>query len=407
VTHVLPTEQGESLHSRGETTPQLWIAGLVGAMGWAATASVLAAGRKWTLDLQVYRGAGHRLLEGADPFVITYTSLHLPFYYPPFAVVVLRPLSVLPLTVAQVLWCLLAAFAIVGTLVIGLRAVGVEQAARWVLALAIGGACSIFEPIRSGLGLGQIDALLMVMVMVDLLSVRGRGRGVLTGLASAIKLTPLYFVLFFVVSRDWRALRNSLLSFTVVTGVSWVFLPSESNRYFFHELFDPTRYHVGGLGSVSNQAWSGVLSRSPFVGSSGSTYIWIVVCALTTAIVVWLCKLLVRRSALETVVVLALGSLLVSPISWSHHWCWIVLLPLVSWQRRRDRIFLTLSVLMLAVTASGAYSHFRDGVSRSIASSVLVLLTAALLAWWLHCARKENDQELAPGRCLLTEVAVP
>jgi alpha-1,2-mannosyltransferase len=354
---------------------------LVGVVAWLGTAAELGLGPRQFLDLQVYLAGGRALLDGGHHlYTLHVTSLHLPFTYPPFAAAVFAPLSVVPAGLVQVLWSIVAAYTIVATVEIGSSVLGLNRRSRWALAIAIGGVASlVLQPIQSGLGLGQVDTQLMLLVMVDLLCVRGRARGVLVGVASAIKLTPLFFLLYFVVTRDWRALRTSAVTFVAITGMTWAFLPRISSHYFLHVLGHPGV--IGGLGTRANQAWAGILNRAPF---HGSTWGWIVLGVVTTVLATALAALVVRRCPLQAVVALAFGSLLVSPISWSHHWCWIVLLPIIAWQQRADRLLLACNVVVLGVAAVAAFRYFGLGASRAVASDALVVLTTAWLSIWLQ-----------------------
>ena len=362
----------------------------LGVVGWLASAlALLVWGRGWNLDLRVYLAAGHALLQGSPVYALRFTERSLPFSYPPFALAALSPLSLLPQGLVEVLWWVLNAVALTATVWCGLDELELERVARLELAVGVGGvAALVLEPVRNGVDYGQINVVLMLLVVADLLVVRGRARGLLVGVASAVKLTPLYFVLYFVVARERRALATAVGSFAALTGLSWLLLPHESARYFLHELRKPDQF--GGLNSVSNQAWSGILHRAPFAHVPVATLLWLVLSAATTVLAIWLATLVVQRSRLQATVVLALAGLLVSPLSWSHHWCWLVLLPITAWQLRAHRSLLVLQVAILACAALGPYEWFRHGASRSVASSLLCLLVAALLVWWLVVERRER-----------------
>lgn len=369
---------------------------VAGALAWLGTAAVLGFGPHQFLDLQVYLAGGRALLNGGHHlYTFRVTSLRLPFTYPPFAAAVFAPLSVLPVGLVQVLWTIVAAWTIVATIGVGMAELHLDRRTRWSLAIVVGGASAlVLQPVGSGLGLGQINTQLMLLVMVDLLCIQGRARGALVGIASAIKLTPLFFVLYFVVTRDWRALRTSVVTFVAVTGVTWALLPALSSHYFLHVLGHPGV--IGGLGTRANQAWAGIFNRSPF---HGSTWGWIVLGVVTAAVATALAALVVRRSPLQAVVALAFGSLLVSPISWAHHWCWIVLLPIIAWQQRADRLLLAFDALILVVAAVGAFRYFGLGASRAVASDALVVLTMVWLCTWLQrelAAHRRARRELGP-----------
>jgi alpha-1,2-mannosyltransferase len=183
----------------------------------------------------------------------------------------------------------------------------------------------LLEPVHSTLDFGQVNLLLMVLVAVDCLaghrpSARTRWpRGVLVGLAAAIKLTPAAFVLYFLVRRDYRAAITAAVTGAVATALAYAVLPEESTRYWF-----------GGMGNVSglsgssfrtNQSIQGVLSRLQ-VPEPAFTALWLLLSLVLLALVVPA----MRRAADNPPLVLsfnAVFTLLASPISWSHHWVWI------------------------------------------------------------------------------------
>jgi len=370
----------------------------VGVVAWALNALVMGVwGRGWSLDLRVYLLAGRAFLRGAPVYPAYFTTQHLPFTYPPAALVVLSPLSVLPIPVTEVLWWAIDAVALTATVAIALkRSVRLRTADRWWVAVALAGvAALVLEPVRANTDYGQINVVLMCMVVADLLEVRGRWRGVLVGVAAAIKLTPLFFILYFVVDRDRRAIGNALASFLALTGLAWLFLPADSSHYFVHELLHPSRF--GRAGSIGNEALSGVFHRTPFASATVSTALWLTASLAVAAAALYLARLVRDESPVQAVVAVGLGALLVSPLSWSHHWCWIVLLPIVAWERRRSVTVLALCAVVTLDAVVAPYAYFHRGASRSIGASTLVVVTLALLVGWLIVARTAPRRPLASG----------
>lgn len=378
-----------------------------GVAGFLASAIVmLVAGRGWSLDLRVYLAAGRAFLDGRAVYELRFTSSRLPFSYPPFALAALSPLSLLPTGFVEVLWWLVDAGALVSTLWIATRELAIDRRARLAVVVGIAGLSLVaLEPVRSNTDYAQINVLLMAMVVADALAVRGRGRGLLVGIASAVKLTPLYFVVLFAVGGDRRAVRNAIGTFAILTGVTWLFMPAASDRYFLHELRDPNQF--GGLGAVSNQSLAGILHRSPFDGFGGVDVLWLGLCLATTVVVVVLARRLAARSALQALVVVGIGALLVSPLSWSHHWCWLVLVPITAWQLRGHRAIVALQITLLVVAAIAPYWLFRHGASRSIASCLLVVVALALLVTWLAVELKERDPVPATASATTDGAAAP
>ena len=101
----------------------------------------------------------------------------------------------------------------------------------------------------------------MTAVVVDCLSPASRlPRGILVGLAAAIKVTPAAFLLFFLLRKDFRALVTAAVTGLVATGVGFAVAPSESVRFWFGGvLFQPHR--VSGPATRENQTIAASLTR--------------------------------------------------------------------------------------------------------------------------------------------------
>ena len=319
------------LAARIRRTPTGWIA-VVAALVWLVSGALMYHyGSSWHLDLRVYREAGRSLYDGGSPFTEDFTANHLPFTYTPFGLLALSPLALGRLGLVETGWWLASAVAfVVAVRLILTTATGVTGRRAWaVSALLCATASLALEPVRSNFDYGQINLILMVMIVADLTWVRAPWRGVLVGLAAAIKLTPLVFLLYFVAAREWRSLLRGVATVVGVTAVSWAVLPSDSSRYWFHEVTDAGR--TGQLGVVSNQSWNGMVHRAPFDGGHLGTLVWLVLSLASLAVGFVLTRWLVVASrTAEAVLVLALTELLVSPVSWTHHWSWLTVVPIVA-----------------------------------------------------------------------------
>jgi alpha-1,2-mannosyltransferase len=152
-------------------------------------------GARVGVDSGVYRAGALALLHG-DPLdgslrFLPNGSPSLPFTYPPVAGVLFLPLAVLP---PQLVWGVFAVLTVLGLVLVLSASVTVATPPWLVPALGLG--AFALEPVWRGLGFGQINVVLMALVVLDVLVLpRNRYRGVLVGLAAAIKLTPLIFVL--------------------------------------------------------------------------------------------------------------------------------------------------------------------------------------------------------------------
>jgi alpha-1,2-mannosyltransferase len=324
----------------------------------------------YRVDLDVYRLGSAALLRGDALYGTlppTGDGQLLLFTYPPFAAIVLAPLAVLPYWAA----CLVVTVGSLGllalVLVTVLRALGARCDWRRVAALLL--AAEVLEPVLRTVYAGQLDLLLLALVVVDVLVDTPRWpRGLLIGLAAAIKLTPAVFLLYFLLRRDTRAAVTGVVTFLAATALGFLLAGADSVRYWTSALWDTGR--VGEPTYAGDQSLLGLLARAG-VPADARTAWWLPL----VAVVLVLTALGVRRAlaAGEKTVALglnAVGGLLVSPISWTHHWVWAVVV-LFGWaelaRRTRRRGF-------AAVAGVGA-----------------VLFVAGPQWWWPRGGEVERD----------------
>ncbi|HEY1827407.1 MAG TPA: glycosyltransferase family 87 protein [Acidimicrobiales bacterium] len=212
----------------------LWALAWVSAM--VAVVAAISYAFVQETDLTVYRLGGAHLL---SPNLYT-AQLHssagpLLFTYPPFAALVFWPLAHLPVVSGQAVWNTLNVLSLVGALAFSIRAArGRPLTTRdWRLALLLTAPALFLWPVRDDFGLGQIELILMVMILGDLtcaIEWRGRTlpRGVLTGLAAAVKLTPLVFILYLVVTGQRRAAAHATAAFMAATAAVAAITPRNS-----------------------------------------------------------------------------------------------------------------------------------------------------------------------------------
>jgi len=288
-------------------------------------------------DLKVYRAGGAAWLHGV-PLYTSEFPFWLPFTYPPVSAVLFGVLAVLPMLVATML---LTVAGLVGLSVTTALAVPSSRVAP-VLAVA---AAFAFEPVRTTLSFGQVNLVLMGLVAADCLLVRPRyPRGLLVGVAAAVKLTPLVFVLFFLARRQPGAAVTAVVAFAATSGAGMLFAPADSLRYWYWTIFDPGR--IGGADFATNQSLRGALTRLDL--APGVTQACWVALVLVVLAVAWRGA---RRAAdpVVALLVVAAAGLLASPVSWSHHWVWIAPAVFVFAARRRAVAVLAVTVVVFAV----------------------------------------------------------
>ncbi len=340
------------------------------------------------VDSGVYRAGGLALLHG-DPL---YGSLRflpnishgLPFTYPPVAAVLFLPLAALP---PQLVWGVFAVLTVLG-LVLVLRTSVTVAGPPWLVP-ALGFGVFALEPVWRGLGLGQINVVLMALVVLDVLVLpRNRYRGVLVGLAAAIKLTPLIFVLHLLVTGRRADAARALGTFLGLNVVCLLVLPRDTLTYWRTQLLGGD--NATGASFGRNQSLNGLIQR--IVGHSGLAFPLAVLAGLAClAIALPMARTLERRGdALGALLVTAFCGLLVSPISWTHHWVWLVPLAglLVSRAVRRPSMATILPIAGLAALGTGICTMMPVGndaeqhwnILQLLLGNAYVLGTLAVLA---------------------------
>jgi alpha-1,2-mannosyltransferase len=194
---------------------------------------------------------------------------------------------------------------------------------RWGVVALLAPLALFLEPVRDNLQYGQVNIALMALVSLDCLLDRPpwpRGAG--TGLAAALKLTPAVFVLYFLVRRDYRAAAVAAVSCAVATGIGFLAIPRDSVRYWTSLVFQTGR--IGTRIYAGNQSLQALLARGGLdPWQPAGRDLWLALSAVVLAVA----ALGMRRAFTESRDVLALSlnafaGLLISPVSWTHHWVW-------------------------------------------------------------------------------------
>lgn len=332
-----------------------------------------------SVDLAVYRATGAAARAGRPIYGDLHLFDHLVATYPPFAAVIFVPLSFLSLGVLQ--YIVLAANLVLLASLTERTAhlLGIARGERTRIILLAVSAGLIVEPVVATLNLGQIDLALAWLVVADFsLRAGSPWKGVGIGLATAIKLTPGLFVVYLVLTRRYRQAATATVTFVLVSGGSWMFLPDASRKYWTQLIFDARR--VGLVGRPDNQSLRGLLARfanAPDVGTAGTV----------AAVVVALFGLAIARAAYYRLgevwglLACAFTGLLVAPISWTHHWVWCVPAALVLWSQARRWlpavvVFWTY-VVLLPVNRRTRLVHYSELVT--IVSGAYVYAAIAVL----------------------------
>ncbi|WP_115790264.1 glycosyltransferase 87 family protein [Arthrobacter silvisoli] len=398
--------------------------------GWVLTAfgGLLLAAAVWFLykdykpflnDFEVYYYGGSRVLESGDSLYAPRDGL--PFTYPPFAAVLFAGLATMGFGAGSMVFILSALF---GAAVVAAwlsrhyfgmntwRATFADYRFRTTTAVGTG-AILLLGPWRDTFVFGQINIILMGVILADF-ALHGKVRagqirwpaGLLTGLAAGVKLTPLVFGLYFLVRRDFKALSWMAVGFFGSIAAGWAVLPQASVAFWMKILPDTGR--IGQPDFVDNLSLKGLLLHLGLPDSAQTSLEWaglsLGLVALTVLVIKWALDVDENFIAVSATAVLML---LISPVSWSHHWVWMaVALPGMAFamhrvpsrqgrMRRAGWVIVACSTLAfyltpknIAVLAGAA--EWGKGVETQFqlsVSSLGVLCGIALLVYWAFAYR--------------------
>nr|WP_281366504.1 glycosyltransferase 87 family protein [Nocardioides thalensis] len=405
------------------------------------------------LDLEVYRYGGRAALDGLPLYGGRDPVTDLPFTYPPVAALLMAPLAVLPGVVASSLWTVLSVGALVAVVGIAVGEVGRRvrgpgprdpassglgrSAARrrsvvarffgrgagassrnrpegagsrdpgWACrpssaaaVVGVAAACVVLEPVWLTLAFGQVNLLLMLLVVVDLLVPDRRWAGVLVGLAAGIKLTPLVFVVMLVLVGRRTAAGRAVGAFLVTVAVGFVVLPGTAWVFWSEAISDPGR--VGGPAYAGNQSVYGALAR--LLDGEPPRVLWVAVAGvlavgvLVVAARVWRSGDRVLGTGLA-----GLSMLVASPISWTHHWVWALLVG-VALVARSWRWGLAWAAVFVAAPGwwfpHGAEREHDWGLAAHVVGNAYLLaalVVAAWAAWWVRPGSGGRGRDAVTG----------
>lgn len=386
----------------------LLIASVAARLAW----TYLAPNGANFVDLHVYLGGSAAIDHPGTLYSYVYADqtpdFPLPFTYPPFAAVVFYPLHLLPFGLVAFVWQIATMAALYGAVRLSQRLMGVADGATGRRVAMLWTAVAIWiEPLRSTFDYGQVNVLLMTAALWAVYTTRWWLSGLLVGVAAGIKLTPAITGVYLVGARRWGAAVFSAVVFVATIGIS-VLVVGDQTRYYFTDLLGDA-HRVGPVATAFNQSWRGGISR--ILGHDvgfGPPLVAAVAVTAVLAVLAW--RALDCSDRLGRLLVVELFGLLLSPISWTHHWVWLV--PLMIWaihgpvrELRGARIigwgWLALTVIGVPWLLSFAQPTIWQ-ISRPwyLAWAELIYIAAAVatLIWIAATGSRETEQQGARPR---------
>ena len=324
--------------------------GIVAGTALTAIWAVYAFGRRYSFfDLKIYHGAMVWWTHGGNLYDFIAPDTTLGFTYPPFAALAMAPMAILPTLAAGWVNTAVSLAALTILLIWLLTPIADRYGQpRWfVVALAVPLAAAT-EPVRETLGFGQVNLLLALLVYADFRALRHRaepetgpqpepttlrGRalrlwrsgataGVGAGLATAIKLTPGLFIIYFVVTRQWRAAVTSVVTSVGVTMLTFAVAGRETASYFTSVVLDTNR--VGEVDATANQSLAGTLARL-YDSTTTPTLMWFAFAMLVLAVGLSRARTAhAEGDELTAFTLVGLTANAICPISWTHHLVFLI-----------------------------------------------------------------------------------
>lgn len=282
----------------------------------------------WTVpnglaDLAVYRSGALAVRHGSALYSMR-TPQGLPFTYPPLSAVLAEPLTLVPLRAAEYSWTLMVFVPLAIAVWVGFRDLLQRAGAyRQAVFATLFGCCAFLVPVEQVMSFGQIDLFLVALCLLDCCANRPWWpRGMLIGLAAAVKLEPAVFVVYLLITGRRRAAAMAAASFAALSAGAWALAPRDSLTYWMSAIFNTSR--LGGNAAAGNQSLRGMLLRS-FLPVHLVSVLWLII-----AVAVGASGFAAARDCWQRgnntagVAIVGLLAALLSPVGWIHHLCWVV-----------------------------------------------------------------------------------
>lgn len=274
------------------------------------------------LDTHIYRDGALRVLRDI-PLYEDPTLAGLSYTYTPFSTLSFLPIAAVPWGWVNGTWAALNLVMLFGCVLLCWKLLGYTLTRRLAAVSAlITLTCTFLEPVRSTLYYGQINLILMALVLLGFSRPDGsRARGIGVGIAAGIKLVPLFFVVQFAVLRQWRAALTAAATFLATVLIAWIVLPADSRQYWTSTFFHSDR--IAPDTQPANQSLRGAVAH--LLDHPVQMRYWLLL-AVPVAVVGLLVSaaLYQRGERLLGVTLSGMTACAVSPFAWNHHWVWFV-----------------------------------------------------------------------------------
>lgn len=373
-----PVELGSTQPSSTKRYLSPALAGAVGVLGLiiaTITTAIQVMLTDFPIDMVIYREGVKAFMEGGEVYSVPMMAgdIALPFIYPPFGALVMVPLAGDWFSHAMAGDIMIVLSNLLIGLVVLLLAFALNRqhsnpfVSSDVIAAAslIWGIVLIFEPVRLNNGFAQINIIIMVLVALDLIPrkrLKWLPQGWLIGVAAAIKITPLAMLLYFLVRKEIKPIITAGISAIIATLIAAAVRWDVAWEYFSVKLLSMGTGGDFGVQTAyqSNSSIKGAIERlytsqeGMEAASTITNIIWLCLAIITVVLGGWLMIALMKRGLnIEAWMINAFIMLLISPVSWSHHWVWVAIaIPVllyraITWRHLNWAAGILISILSL------------------------------------------------------------
>lgn len=313
-------------------------------------------------DFTVYYYSAQNILHGMNPYIAHPPAKDI-FLYPPFALFIFLPFSLCSISIAGKVFTVFSLVCLFLSFLILYKIHNIQFLSKTGLLLM--GLTFLSFPVRFTLGMGQINFLILVLIVYFLYYLQHKEKmksSIFLGLTYAIKLFPFLLLVYLMIKKEWKVIFGTvmvlfitlLLSLGIVSPQVLLHyllqLPSLSNSW-------PTAYY--------NQAISGFISHIGI--SKGSEVIRLILSGILLLVSFFA---LFKKKKKQTTNDLSIGyivtlSLLINPFSWQHHFAFLIIpfISMVIYMQQHKKsmlqyILLFISYILIAINLKNPSSFF-------------------------------------------------
>ena len=283
-----------------------------------------------TLFLNYYPDFGQyywglkEIFQGSNPYLIG-KDIFTPSTYPPFVFILMSPFEILSYFGAEKIWTLLSIIFLIGSVYLIFKINNEKMFSR--IGLLISALLFAFYfPIKFSLGMGQINFLILFLVMLSIHFLNKNKNyvsGIFLSLSIMIKFFPLFLLPYLIILKKWKILFSFIFLSIIILLFTFIINP-DINIYFYKNVL-PTL--LGGWKTdYYNQSLSGFLGRQMSIG-----FIRELLRISISLILVLISFLVILKNNSQKTTVINLScsllitlTLLINNFSWQHHFVWLI-----------------------------------------------------------------------------------